>query len=87
MKINEKRLIKIWCRLDNRARYLDRLMTNKNISDDMFKVWYLEKDRLDKLRVELMQACGFDDYNEFVSYILDSGIIKWDDNNFMWEVL
>ena len=87
MKINEKRLIKIWCRLDNRARYLDELMVNKNISDDMFKVWYLEQDRVDKLRAELMQACGFDDYNEFVSYILDTGIIKWDDNNSMWEVL
>lgn len=87
MKINEKRLIKVWCRLDNRSGCLAKLRIKINTTYEMFKVWSLEQDRVDKLREELMKACGFDDYNEFVSYILDTGIIKWDDTNSMWEVL
>ena len=79
MIINERRLIKVWCRLDNRARYLDELMVNKNISDDMFKVWYLEKDRLDLLLLELACACGFDGVDVLRDYIISNNIIEWDE--------
>ena len=79
MIINERRLIKVWCRLDNRARYLDKLMVNKNISDDMFKVCYLEKDRLDLLLLELACACGFDGVDVLRDYIISNNIIEWDE--------
>ena len=79
MIINERRLIKVWCRLDNRARYLDELMVNKNISDDMFKVCYLEKDRLDLLLLELACACGFDGVDVLRDYIISNNIIEWDE--------
>ena len=79
MKINEKRLIKIWCRLDNRARYLDRLMTNKGTSDDMFKVWYLENERVCFLRYEIARACGFDGSDVLRDYIISNNIIEWDE--------
>ena len=79
MKINEKRLIKIWCRLDNRARYLDELMVNKNISDDMFKVWYLERDRVCFLRYEIARACGFDGSEGVRDYIIRTKLVEWDE--------
>ena len=79
MIINERRLIKVWCRLDNRARYLDELMVKKNISDDMFKVCYLEKDRLDLLLLELACACGFDGVDVLRDYIISNNIIEWDE--------
>ena len=79
MKINEKRLIKIWCRLDNRARYLDRLMTNKNISDDMFKVLYLENERVCFLRYEIACACGFDGSEVLHDYIIRAKLVEWDE--------
>ena len=78
MKINEKRLIKIWCRLDNRARYLDELMVNKNISDDMFKVWYLERDRLSLILLELAIVCGYPDTDMFKRHIIDGNLGIWD---------
>ena len=79
MKINEKRLIKIWCRLDNRARYLDRLMTNKGTSDDMFKVWYLENERVCFLRYEIARACGFDGSEGVRDYIIRTKLVEWDE--------
>ena len=79
MIINERRLIKVWCRLDNRARYLDELMVKKNISDDMFKVWYLEKERVCFLRYEIAHACGFDGSDVLRDYIISNNIIEWDE--------
>ena len=79
MKINEKRLIKIWCRLDNRARYLDRLMTNKGTSDDMFKVWYLENERVCFLRYEIACACGFAGSEGVRDYIIRTKLVEWDE--------
>lgn len=79
MKINEKRLIKVWCRLDNRARYLDSLLTNKNISDDMFKVLYLENERVCFLRHEIACACGFDGSKVLHDYIIRAKLIEWDE--------
>ena len=86
MKINEKRLIKIWCRLDNRARYLDELMVNKNISDDMFKVCYLEKDRLDLLLLELAIVCGYPYIDMFQRHIIDDNLGIWDSETKRWVI-
>lgn len=86
MIINEKRLIKIWCRLDNRARYLDELMVNKDISDDMFKVCYLEKDRLDLLLLELACACGFDSVDILRTHIKKHNLVFWNHNSERWIV-
>ena len=79
MIINERRLIKVWCRLDNRARYLDELMVNKNISDDMFKVWYLENERVCFLRYEIACACGFDGSDVLRDYIIRTKLVEWDE--------
>lgn len=86
MKINETRLIKIWCRLDNRARYLDSLLTNKYISDDMFKVCYLEKDRLDLLLLELACTCGYDSVNTLRFYIKKNNLVFWNHNSERWVI-
>lgn len=86
MKINEKRLIKIWCRLDNRARYLDELMVNKNISDDMFKVWYLERDRLSLILLELAIVCGYPDTDMFKRRIIDDNLGIWDSETKRWVI-
>lgn len=86
MIINERRLIKVWCRLDNRARYLDSLMTNKNISDDMFKVWYLERDRLSLIMLELAIAWGYPDTDMFQRYIIDNNFEIWDSETKRWVI-
>lgn len=86
MKINERAFSRVWCRLDNHARYLDSLMVNKNISDDMFKVWYLEKDRLDLILLELACACGCDSRNMLRDYIKRNNLVFWDDDNERWIV-
>lgn len=86
MKINENKLIKVWCRLDNRARYLDRLLTKKNISDDMSKVWYLERDRLSLTLLELAIACGYSDTDLFQWDIIDNNFEVWDSENKRWVV-
>lgn len=86
MKINEKRLIKIWCRLDNRAQYLDELMVNKNISDNMFKVCYLEKDRLSLILLELAIVCGYPDIDMFHWHIIDDKLGIWDSETKRWVI-
>ena len=86
MKINEKRLMKVWCRLDNRARYLDELMVNKNISDDMFKVWYLERDRLSLILLELAIVCGYPDTDMFKRHIIDDNLGIWDSETKRWVI-
>lgn len=84
--LNERGVIRVWCRLDNRWGYVQGLMLQKKDTDKVYKLYYLECERLDKLRHDLMQACGFEDYTSFCSYIIEKGFEEWDKVNNRWCV-
>lgn len=86
--LDKEKVIQVWCHLDNWFGLADNKFMN---ADDISKAEIKELNRqcvnLDKMRTQLMQAFGFNDYDVFVKYIEDLGFARWDSKTHKWSLV
>lgn len=75
--VDLQKTIRVWCRLDNEWGWYEQLKTVCKNPQTKNHIIY-EQEKIDIMRHELMQACGFEDYSEFVSFIEKQEFATWD---------
>lgn len=83
--VDLRKTIRVWCRLDNEWGWCEHLKTVYDKPQIKNHIIY-EQEKVDIMRHELMQACGFEDYNEFVSFIGKQGFATWDNELNRWII-
>lgn len=81
--VDLRKTIRVWCRLDYEWSWCEHLKTvyqNPQIKNHII----YEQEKVDIMRHELMQACGFEDYNEFVDFIEKQNFARWDKEYNCW---
>lgn len=80
-------LIRAWCYLDNRFGYLDSLKAQKKYStnESTYQLLHEESIVVDYVRTLIMNVWNFNDYDNFVKYVV-SGYAKWDDKLNCWHL-
>lgn len=84
-KVDVKKVVKVWCRLDNMFGWLEHLKTVYDVPQTKNHIIY-EQEKVDIMRHELMQACGFEDYDEFVKFIQENDYATWDKFVEKWTI-
>lgn len=81
--VDLQKTIQVWCMLDDLWGCLEYLKMAHNKSKTKNYIISQQKS-IGIIRHKLMQACGFEDYNEFVSFIEKQDFATWDHRLNMW---
>lgn len=84
--VDLQKTIRVWCRLDNYWGWLEHLkeVYNKPNSAQTLNHIVFEQERIDIMRHELMQACGWESYDAFVIFIEKQEFATWDKEMNTW---
>ena len=88
VKVDLQKTIRVWCMLDSEWGWLEELKTVYNYPNakQILNHIIIEQEKVDIMRHELMQVCGFEDYNEFVSFIEKQDFATWDNIVNVWII-
>ena len=83
--VDLQKVIGVWCMLDNLWGWLEHSKTVHNNLQTKDRI-ISQQNRIDIMRDELMQACGFEDFDEFVSFIEKQDFVSWNNILNMWII-
>lgn len=84
--VSLEKVVKSWCRLDNYYGFISKQLRKDGLDNATQTRLYIEAERIDVVRHELMQACGFEDYDTFVDFIEKQNFATWDKDYEKWLV-
>lgn len=85
IKVDLQKVVGVWCRIDNWWGWLKHLQTIYTEPNILNHIKY-ELEKVDIIRHELMQACGFESYDDFVSFIEEKELAHWHESLNVWFV-